>query len=120
MTLIPASSARWMIRMLSSWSVFPHSPNIMAPRHNVLTDTPVRPRKRYSMPRSFLRARPPAACACRPTRWGGPSFQHVVIGVEALRPGPVGRDGPGRHREDPAVGVLEMGVLDGGMGPHHL
>ncbi len=30
--LTPASSAAWMIRMLSSWSGLPHAPNIIAPR----------------------------------------------------------------------------------------
>src|ERR1700744_2931705 len=47
--LIPASSARWMMRMLSSWSLVPQSPNIIAPRHRLLTETPVRPRMRCSM-----------------------------------------------------------------------
>src|SRR5215207_9709389 len=48
MKLIPASSARWMIRMLSSWSGLPQAPNIIAPRQNLLTETPVRPRGRCS------------------------------------------------------------------------
>src|SRR3974390_1343867 len=47
--LMPASSAAWMIRMLSSWSVLPNDPNIIAPRHRGLTLMPVRPRVRYSM-----------------------------------------------------------------------
>src|SRR4051794_13622639 len=49
MKLIPASSAQWMIRMLSSWSVSPQAPNIIAPRHSGLTRVPVRPRVRSSM-----------------------------------------------------------------------
>ena len=49
MKLMPASSARWMTRMDSSWSGLPHSPNIMVPRHSSLTCTPVRPRGRSSM-----------------------------------------------------------------------
>src|SRR4051794_6304810 len=53
MKLIPASSARWMIRIESSWSVFPHAPNIMAPRHSGLTWTPVLPSMRYSIPRTY-------------------------------------------------------------------
>src|ERR1700757_4666725 len=47
--LMPASSAAWMMRMLSSWSVLPKDPNIIAPRHRGLTLMPVRPRVRYSM-----------------------------------------------------------------------
>src|SRR3954463_10677376 len=54
MKLIPASSARWMMRMLSSWSVSPHAPNIMAPRHSGLTWTPVRPSSRCSIERTLL------------------------------------------------------------------
>src|SRR5436190_6491162 len=49
MKLIPASSARWMIRMDSSWSVLPHSPNIIAPRQSGLTLTPVVPKLRSCM-----------------------------------------------------------------------
>jgi hypothetical protein len=45
----PASSVRWMMRMLSSWSLVPHSPNIIAPRHRLLTETPVFPRYRVCM-----------------------------------------------------------------------
>ena len=43
MKLIPASSAAWMIRIESSWSGLPQAPNIIAPRQNLLTETPVRP-----------------------------------------------------------------------------
>src|SRR3954470_9178466 len=49
MKLMPASSARWMIRIESSWSVLPQAPNIIAPRQSGLTCTPVRPRGRISM-----------------------------------------------------------------------
>src|SRR4051794_3045065 len=49
MKLMPASSAAWMIRTDSSWSVFPHSPNIIAPRQSGLTLTPVAPRLRSCM-----------------------------------------------------------------------
>ena len=49
MKLMPASSAACVIRMQSSWSVLPHPPNIIAPRQNLLTLTPVRPSVRYSM-----------------------------------------------------------------------
>src|SRR3954451_17644979 len=50
---MPASSAAWMIRIESSWSVLPHAPNIIAPRHRGLTLTPVLPRLRYSMQRTY-------------------------------------------------------------------
>jgi hypothetical protein len=43
MKLMPASSALWMMRMLSSWSGLPQAPNIMAPRHSGLTLVPVLP-----------------------------------------------------------------------------
>src|SRR3954452_8592647 len=46
---MPASSAAWMIRIDSSWSVLPQSPNIIAPRHSGLTLTPVLPRLRSCM-----------------------------------------------------------------------
>src|SRR3954454_522777 len=46
---MPASSAAWMMRIDSSWSGLPHEPNIIAPRHSLLTETPVRPRGRSSM-----------------------------------------------------------------------
>src|SRR3954467_15885723 len=46
---MPASSAAWMMRIDSSWSGLPHDPNIIAPRHSLLTETPVRPRGRSSI-----------------------------------------------------------------------
>src|SRR2546423_1445335 len=49
MKLTPASSAAWMMRIDSSWSVLPHSPNIIAPRQSGLTFTPVLPRLRSCM-----------------------------------------------------------------------
>src|SRR6266516_4824111 len=49
MKLIPASSAAWMMLIDSSWSGLPHEPNIIAPRHSLLTETPVRPNTRCSM-----------------------------------------------------------------------
>ena len=49
MKLMPASSARWMIRTESSWSGLPQAPNIIAPRQSGLTFTPVVPRTRISM-----------------------------------------------------------------------
>ena len=44
MKLTPASSARWMMRTESSWSVLPQAPNIIVPRQSFETWTPVRPR----------------------------------------------------------------------------
>src|SRR5437868_3177625 len=46
---MPESSAVWMMRTHSSSSVFPHEPNIIAPRQKALTSTPVRPSVRYSI-----------------------------------------------------------------------
>src|SRR3954451_16028515 len=49
MKLMPASSAASMMRIDSSWSVLPQSPNIIAPRQSGLTLTPVLPRLRSCM-----------------------------------------------------------------------
>src|ERR1700754_1383089 len=46
---MPASRARWMMRVESSWSVLPQAPNIIVPRQSFETWTPVRPSGRYSM-----------------------------------------------------------------------
>jgi hypothetical protein len=46
---MPASSAAWMMRVESSWSVLPQVPNIIVPMQSFETWTPVRPRGRYSM-----------------------------------------------------------------------
>src|SRR3954469_2740328 len=54
--LMPASSARWMIRIESLWSVLPQAPNIIAPRQSGLTCTPVRPSGRISMAATLRRA----------------------------------------------------------------
>src|SRR5215216_2018897 len=56
MKLIPASRARWMIRIDSFSSLLPQSPNIMAPRHSGLTYMPVRPRVRWSIAQTLLPA----------------------------------------------------------------
>src|SRR5215210_6958651 len=63
MKLIPASSARWMMRTDSSWSLLPQSPNIMAPRQRGLTYMPVRPRVRCSIGETLLPGRRGAASA---------------------------------------------------------
>src|SRR5919204_4649961 len=49
MKLMPASRARWMMRIESSWSGLPQAPNIIAPRQGGLPPTPVRPSGRVSM-----------------------------------------------------------------------
>src|SRR4051794_6227864 len=54
MKLTPASRARWMMRMDSSWSWLPQSPNIMAPRQSGLTYMPVRPSVRCSIAGTLL------------------------------------------------------------------
>src|SRR4051794_29841869 len=53
MKLIPASSARWMMRIDWSWSGSPQAPNIIAPRQSGLTLTPVLPSVRYSIQRTY-------------------------------------------------------------------
>src|SRR5690348_7716115 len=69
MKLMPASSARWMMRIESSWSRLPQSPNIMAPRQSGLTRTPVRPRGRGSMASSLDdRPGPPVSAGRAQTR----------------------------------------------------
>src|SRR5205814_6964718 len=55
MKLIPASSARWMIRIDSSWAELPQAPKFIVPRQSGLTWTPVAPSGRYFM-RSSLSA----------------------------------------------------------------
>src|SRR3954453_13993922 len=59
MKLMPPSSAAWMMRMDSSWSVLPHSPNIIAPRQSGLTLTPVIPRLRSCMAPHLIDRREP-------------------------------------------------------------
>src|SRR3954465_3285624 len=94
MKLIPASRARWMMRIESSWSVLPHAPNIIAPRQSGVTWTPVRPSSRVSMRRPFLprqgrrRAPPP-----HPGRGGRP------------RPNPA--EDPPKDGASPLPGVLD-------------
>ena len=53
--LMPASSARWMMRIDSSWSRLPARPNIIVPRQSVLTSTPVCPSGRYRMAAGYRR-----------------------------------------------------------------
>src|SRR5215213_4676932 len=72
MKLIPASSAAWMMRTDSSCSGLPHAPNIIAPRQNLLTDTPVRPSGRCSIavtcPESHCRYSPARSSARKQRR----------------------------------------------------
>src|SRR3954451_7887944 len=60
MKLMPPSSAAWMMRMDSSWSVLPQSPNIIAPRQSGLTLTPVIPRLRSCMAPDLIDRREPS------------------------------------------------------------
>src|SRR3954447_15710611 len=91
MKLIPASSARWMMRIDSSWSVLPQAPNIIAPRHSGLTLTPVLPRWRVSTRRIlgsyswfFSSGSPRSSASSR--SFGGPGTgvphqEHLVRGA---------------------------------------
>src|SRR3954452_15193440 len=99
MKLMPASSARWMILIESSWSGLPQAPNIIAPRQSGLTWTPVLPSVRYSMPRTY------------------PSFvvEQLALHVEATR---VARE-LARRADDAVAGnddrdrVDRVGLADG-------
>src|SRR3954452_10173968 len=69
MKLMPASTAAWMTRIHSSWSLLPQSPNIIAPRHRGLTLTPVVPRLRSCMAPQLVDGREaglePVACGAQ-------------------------------------------------------
>src|SRR5581483_9616644 len=58
---MPASSARWTIRIESSWSSLPQAPNIIAPRKSGLTCSPVRPSGRNSTRGPYARSAQVAA-----------------------------------------------------------
>src|SRR5215469_10810943 len=84
--LMPASSAAWMMRMLSSWSVLPNDPNIIAPRQRGLTLMPVRPRVRYSMPAEASQGpgglpREPASAAESGAGVGRRPQEHLIAGT---------------------------------------
>src|SRR6478735_1318147 len=80
MKLMPPSSAAWMIRTDSSWSVLPHSPNIIAPRQSGLTLTPVVPRLRSCMAPHLVDRREP----CLESVAGGAQVQ--APHASSLRP----------------------------------
>src|SRR5690348_17017358 len=83
MKLMPASRARWMIETDSSWSRFPHCPNIIAPRQSGLTLTPVRPSVRCFMASTLLTA--PLACSrSRASVDAEAGAPHVLEHVERL------------------------------------
>jgi hypothetical protein len=52
--LIPASSAEWIMRTDSPWSVVPMAPNIIVPSPYSLTDMPVPPRTLHFMTRLLV------------------------------------------------------------------
>src|SRR3954467_8284266 len=54
MKLMPAARAAWIMRIDSAWSGLPQAPNIIAPRHSLLTETPVCPSGRCSMGAPYL------------------------------------------------------------------
>src|SRR3954452_3628463 len=80
MKLMPASRAASMIRIDSSWSVLPQSPNIIAPRQRGLTLTPVIPRLRSCMAPDLIDRREP----CLEPVAGGAQVKTPDAG--ALRP----------------------------------
>ena len=60
----PASSAVWIMRTDSSWSVLPIIPNIIVPRQVELTDMPVPPSVLRSMTVSYVSSGPSSAGFC--------------------------------------------------------
>src|SRR2546426_6692414 len=113
MKLMPASSARWMIRIESSWSVLPQAPNIIAPRHRGLTLTPVVPSVRCSTGRRL------------PGRRGRLPLCALVGGWDRGldRHREPGRLAPAAERrlllEPPVVGLGERGASHGGLRGEH-
>src|SRR5271166_4728590 len=98
-TMTSASTARWMIRTESSWSVLPQAPNIIAPRQSGLTCTPVRPSVRWSMTgayRSTGRGPPGAPSDPGPLPLTG--HRVLVPGGRAQGPGPAPGRGVGSAR----------------------
>src|SRR3954453_19659934 len=55
-----------MIRIDSSWSGLPQEPNIIVPRQNWLTETPVRPKGRCCMPAPSVASSAPRPRSTRP------------------------------------------------------
>src|ERR1700728_2679747 len=78
MKLMPASSALWMMREQSSWSVLPWPPNIIAPRQYGLTLMPVRPSVRYFM---VLLVRWPVRAVARYAYLSGAAFRYRLYGT---------------------------------------
>src|SRR5215213_3985670 len=109
MKLTPASSARWMMRMDSSWSLLPQSPNIMAPRQSGLTYMPVRPRVRCSIAETLLPAGAPRGSARRGGGRGGDADGVVAAGGEVAGDGQL----LGRAVGDPQLAVGAAGGADG-------
>src|SRR5919197_5276061 len=95
MKLIPASSARWMIRIDSSWSGLPQAPNIIAPRQSGLTWTPVATRGRYSTSRLRPLARARGAAGASPRRARG---RRRPARAASRAPSPRRRSRGGRRR----------------------
>src|SRR5664279_6504238 len=89
--LIPASRARWTMRMESAWSALPHGPNIIVPRQSGLTWTPVRPSGRYCMTflLSWLYCFGLVTClmAQRVSLQGASGGRRVVLVVDGFEPG---------------------------------
>src|SRR3954449_5081926 len=102
MKFSPASRARSMIRIDSSWSLFPQSPNIMAPRHSGLTNMPVRPRFRCSIVPRLLRAAPPPPGPALSAPGGGGDGRGELAGGDGLDGGARVAGGD-RVDRDPAV-----------------
>lgn len=68
--LIPASSAVWIIRIDSAWSVFPMAPSIMVPSASSLTEMPVPPSVLRFILVLFPRSLRPRYSSARPSELG--------------------------------------------------
>src|SRR4051794_19756339 len=127
MKLIPASSAAWMMRTDSPWSVLPHSPNIIAPRQRGLTLTPVLPSSRSCMAPHLVDRREAGLEAVARRAQIEPPHAHSLFAGQADRlvdvlvqaPGPVAERLRVILAESLDVLGLEPGTLESKDDPRH-
>src|SRR5262245_4819641 len=127
MRLTPASSAVWIMRMLSSWSVLPIAPNIIAPSAYSLTDIPVPPRilrfieDRLLVPCCFF-SQPNTVVGRgeRPAWTGGPAGppSRLRAGVRRIYPGRMGQEPNAELREFLRSRRAKITPEEAGLPPH--
>ena len=88
MKLMPASSARWMIATLSSWSRLPIAPNIIAPRHSSLTFDPGVPQRPVAHRGRQYGRRTTARSAGTPRSGRPPMPEQDRFALDVIRPWP--------------------------------